>query len=68
MDLSEFRQRLSMLGPDIHAWPDRDAAIALLAQSDAAVDLLAAAGDATPGPSARTTDAILDAVRGKAPE
>ncbi|MGH1559735.1 hypothetical protein ACRAWD_22695 [Caulobacter segnis] len=37
MDLSEFRRHLSGLGPDIHAWPDRDAALDLLARSDDAV-------------------------------
>lgn len=69
MDLSEFRRHLSTLGPDIHAWPDRDAAIDLLARSDDAVALLAAVGEEAPGASAtRTADAVLDAIQDKAPE
>lgn len=67
MDLSEFRRRLSTLGPDIHAWPDRDAALALLAQSDDAVALLVAANEAHT-PSEAETDAILAAVRDRAPD
>ena len=63
MDLSEFRRRLSALGPDLSAWPDRDAALALLARSDDAVALLAAvSADAPPDPA--LTDAILDAALG----
>ncbi len=67
MDLSEFRQRLSALGPDLSAWPDSDAAVALLAQSDEAVALLAAASaDAPLDPG--LTDAILDAALGASPD
>lgn len=65
MDLSEFRRHLSTRGPDIQAWPDRDAALALLAQSDDAVALLAAAGSDAPAPSPQETDAILAAARAK---
>jgi hypothetical protein len=66
MDLSEFRRRLSTLGPDIHAWPDRDAAINLLARSDDAVALLAA-GEA--GPLSETeTDAIVARARDPMPD
>lgn len=67
MDLSEFRRRLSTQGPDIHAWPDRDAALALLSQSDEAIALLAAAAEA-PASSETETDAILAAVRGRTPD
>jgi hypothetical protein len=66
MDLSEFRRRLSTSGPEIHAWPDRDAALALLARSDDAVALLAATGDDTPfQPDA---EAVMAAVRAATPE
>ncbi len=62
MDLSEFRRHLSARGPDLAAWPERDAAIELLAQSDEAVALLAAAGVDAPADPA-LTDAILAATR-----
>jgi hypothetical protein len=65
MDLSEFRRRLSTLGPDIHAWPDRDAALGLLAASDEAVALLAAVGADAATPSPEEVDAIVAAVRTK---
>jgi len=67
MDLSEFRRRLSTSGPDIHAWPDREAAFALLAQSDEAIASLAAAGRDELEPAKPMAQAILAAVR-KAPE
>ncbi len=62
MDLSEFRRHLSARGPDLAAWPDRDAAIELLAHSDDAVALLAAAGADEPAAPA-LTDAIIAAAR-----
>ena len=67
MDLSEFRRRLSNLGPDIHTWPDPEAALTLLAGSDDAVALLAAASVDAPAPSPQDAEAILAAVRAKAP-
>lgn len=73
MDLSVFRQRLSALGADIGRWPDGDEAIVLLAASDEAVALLAAAlgngakpDDAPLNPD--LTDAILDAAIGRQPD
>jgi hypothetical protein len=62
MDLSDFRRHLSAHGPDLSAWPDRDAAIDLLAVSDEAVALLAAAG-AEDSIDPNLTDAIIAATR-----
>ena len=62
MDLSEFRRHLSARGPDLAAWPERDAALELLAHSDDAVALLAAAGADAPIDPA-LTGAIIAATR-----
>ena len=65
MDLSHFQARLSALGAELSRWPrpEADAAIDLLAQSDDAVAMLAAASttDLPPEPAdARTlADAAL---------
>lgn len=70
MDLSVFRQRLSILGADIARWPDGDEAVALLAASDEAVALLAAALDKSDDTGSDAldsalTDAVLDAALGR---
>ena len=70
MDLSIFRQRLSTLGADLGRWPDGDEAVALLAVSDEAVALLAAAlseGAETGSDKldSALTDAVLDATLGR---
>lgn len=62
MDLSDFRRHLSARGPDLATWPDRDAAIDLLAVSDEAVALLAAAGADAPI-DADLTESVLSATK-----
>ena len=73
MDLLVFRERLSALGADIAGWPDSADAVALLAVSDEAVALLAAALDGgaetdSDALDAALTDAVLDATLGRPTE
>jgi hypothetical protein len=64
MDLSLFQARLSALGADLSLWPpaEADAAVDLLAVSDAAVALLAEAGATDLSPDPADEQALADAV------
>lgn len=63
MDLSHFQARLSALGADLSRWPrdEADAAIDLLAVSDDAVALLAAASAADPSSEPMDARTLADA-------
>ena len=63
MDLSHFQARLSTLGADLSRWPrpEADAAIDLLAVSDDAVALLAAASVADLPPEPIDAQTLADA-------